>query len=472
VNHNTPWRTTRGSRIVALAQGHNDWYKIKNLAEGPAQVSIYDEIGFFGITAHDFVADLAGVEGPIDVHLNSPGGEVNDGLAIYNCLMAREGVTIYIDGIAASIASVIAMAGDTIRIAKTGQIMVHNAFTMAIGDAADLRAMADRLDENTTNIAGIYAERTGKPADHWLAVMKEEGWYRGQEAVDAGLADELTETKSKGKAATSFDMSVYHQPTANAVIARGSAVKDAASHPYHSQTETSHEPVTGIHSHNHAAFGHSDHDDGIHNHSHMHSNDAVHEHGHLSHDHGHQHDHPHVHAHEVGMESYGPHDHTHTHHDVAGGSGDDDTSQATDHDHDAWAATGTGVGQMGDHVHGHALMNTSFDASAWDGGAAMKACTTAADFNAICAGKRDGDPATREAHALPHHKHPGSPPNRAGVNNALARIGGTQGLTNKDAAEAHLKAHQRAWASESSDLSDTELFSEADAAVLANLLKG
>jgi ATP-dependent protease ClpP protease subunit len=85
MNHNTPWRTTRGNRIVALAQGHNDWYKIKNLTDGPAQLSIYDEIGFFGITAHDLISDLADVAGPIDVHLNSPGGEVNDGLAIYNC---------------------------------------------------------------------------------------------------------------------------------------------------------------------------------------------------------------------------------------------------------------------------------------------------------------------------------------------------------------------------------------------------
>jgi ATP-dependent protease ClpP protease subunit len=467
---------------VALAQGHNDWYRIRNEASGPAQLSIYDEIGFFGITAHDLISDLAGVEGPIDVHLNSPGGEVNDGLAIYNCLMARDDVTVYIDGIAASIASVIAMAGNKILIAPTAQMMVHNAFTMAIGDAEDLRAMADRLDENTTNVANIYAARTGLSAEHWLAIMKEEGWYRGKEAVDAGLADELTELRAKGKGAKNFDMTVFQGSTSvdhgrqyiNATYNKGgtlppavSTVHDAAHHHYVGSSDVSHEPMTGTHSHNHAAFGHGDADDGIHHHAHTHDNDAVHGHGHLSHTHDHEHDTPHRHAHEEGQESYGPHSHNHTHHSFdPDHDGDDDSTATGDTDHDYVLPNGEPGPK--------AVSNAAFDNSAWDGSAAMKACKTAADYNAICAGKRSGDPADRESHALPHHKHPGSPPNRAGVNNALSRLPQTQGLTNKDAAEAHLKAHARAWASESSDSADSapNEYSEADAAALLNALKG
>lgn len=243
MNGSTPWRTTRGSRLLALSQGQN-WYKIMAVADGPAQISIYDEIGFFGVSASDLMADLAGVVGPIDVHLNSPGGEVNEGLAIYNCLMARDGVTIYVDGIAASIASVIAMAGDTIRIAPSAQMMVHNPFSGMIGDADDFRAMADQLDENRDNVARIYAARAGGTPEHWKKVMKATGWYRGQEAISAGLADELTELKAKGKnsvaaSATNFDMSVYKNKVAARAILNNPIVgkKDPATKAFEQAAE-------------------------------------------------------------------------------------------------------------------------------------------------------------------------------------------------------------------------------------------
>lgn len=252
MNGNTPWRTTRGTRLMAFAE--TKWYRINNLADGPTQLYIYDEIGFSGITANDLIADMAGVAGPIDVRLNSPGGEVNDGLAIYNFLMAREGVNIYVDGIAASIASVIAMAGDKVFIAPSAQMMVHNPFSGMIGDADDFRAMADQLDENRDNIANIYAARTGKPVNHWSKVMKNTGWYRGQEAIDAGLADELTELKAKGKGgvaasamAVTFDLSAYKS---RRVAARATTVapivgkKDAATRAF--QQETKNYPADAI----------------------------------------------------------------------------------------------------------------------------------------------------------------------------------------------------------------------------------
>ena len=463
MNGNTPWRTTRGSRLLALAEGQNHWYRIRNEADGPAVISIYDEIGFFGVKASDLIAELSDISGPIDLHLNSPGGEVNEGLAIYNCLMARDDVTVYVDGIAASIASVIAMAGDRIFIAPSAQIMVHNPFAGVIGDADDFRSMADQLDENRDNISRIYAARAGGTPEHWCSVMKATGWYRGQEAIDAGLADELTELKVKGKAALAatarFDLNLLYSPGTVAAHVGTGTVKDAAAHSYVGDRDTHHEPMSGTHSHNHAAFGAEDHDDGIHHHSHTHNGDAVHGHEHSFHEHGHDGygDHPHRHAHDEGVERFGAHSHRHAHHGEP------------DHDGDTGSTGGpvmsgmnaidcqdpTVITAMQAHIDLH---NSSYDDSAWDGGAAMSAAANSASpasaLSAICAGKRSGDASTEAAHALPHHKSPGSAPNKAGVTAAIAALnggrGGVKGLTNRDAALAHLKAHARAWESEGS----------------------
>lgn len=349
-----PWREARG-RVLALASTKKEWYSIKNAVSGSrTQVHIYDDIGFMGKSAHDFIQDLDGIEGPIDLHLNSPGGEVFDGVAIYNTLLAREDVDVYVEGIAASIASVIAMAGDRVFIAPTAQFMVHNAFAMACGDATDLREMADQLDRNTANIAGIYAARTGQTTDHWLALMDKESWFTGQEAVDAGLADSVIPMKA---AASKFEMALPPKVNRMAAALMGGATKaqpgdvvespeDAAHHPYHGHFDIHHEPITGTHSHNHAEFGFGDGDDGIHAHPHTHSNDAQHGHPHMSHAHSHGSDENHRHAHDAGHEHYDTTEHTHTHHDVTGG-GDDDTHQSTDHDHDAWAATGPGMCKSG-----------------------------------------------------------------------------------------------------------------------------
>jgi ATP-dependent protease ClpP protease subunit len=189
---NTPWRTAR--KMYALHRGANDWYRIRNQIQGPTQLHIYDEIGYFGVSASDLIRDLADVQGPLEVHLNSPGGEVNDGIAIYNTLMARKDVTVMIDGIAASIASVIAMAGNPVLVARQGTMMVHDGFTMAIGSAQDMRDAAEQLDRASNNIASIYSDHTGKPVDYWRQIMKAETWFTGQEAIDAGLADRFIDS--------------------------------------------------------------------------------------------------------------------------------------------------------------------------------------------------------------------------------------------------------------------------------------
>lgn len=185
-----PFRTTR--TIANLRQGRNEWYRIQTAAKGPAQIHIFDEIGYFGVTASDFAADLAAVKGDIEVHLNTPGGDMFDGIAIYNTLKQRSDlVSIVIDSLAASAGSFIAMAADPghLFIGKSASMMIHDAFSMGIGNAQDLREFADMLDQQSDNIAGIYADRSGHPASQWREAMRAETWYVGQEAVDAGLAD-------------------------------------------------------------------------------------------------------------------------------------------------------------------------------------------------------------------------------------------------------------------------------------------
>lgn len=201
------WRSARP--LAQLRAGRNDWYRITNAADGTVQAMIYDEIGYFGVTAQDFVAELNDSDGPVDLRLNSPGGDVFDGLAIYNALKARGGVSVYIDGLAASIASVIAMAADPgqLAIAKTASMMIHDGMGMAIGSADDMRKLATVLDTESDNIAGIYAERTGRDASHWRALMRDETWFKGQQALDAGLADVLSGPGSQP--INQWDLSIF-----------------------------------------------------------------------------------------------------------------------------------------------------------------------------------------------------------------------------------------------------------------------
>jgi ATP-dependent Clp endopeptidase proteolytic subunit ClpP len=195
-----------------------DWYRITNLAETPSRVDIYDEIGggsFFepGISASTFVADIAAVKGDLEVHINSPGGNVFEALAIYNALAQRPAwVTTVVDGLAASAASFIAQAGRLRIVAPGAMVMIHDAQGLSIGNAADMRETADLLDKASDNLAGIYATHTGRPADDWRAAMQAETWYTAQEAVEAGLADRLAERPASDDAlavAAEFDLSIF-----------------------------------------------------------------------------------------------------------------------------------------------------------------------------------------------------------------------------------------------------------------------
>jgi ATP-dependent protease ClpP protease subunit len=175
------------------------WYRIKNLASGTAQINLYNEIGEYGITASDFVAALSAVNATsIEVRINSVGGEIFQGLAIFNALRAHSSpVMVYIDGIAASIASVIAMAGDRIVAMPNSQIMIHDGSALVVGDAADMREMADLLDKQSENIASIYAQRAGGSRPQWRKRMRAETWYSAEEAVKVGLADQVAKLPRK-----------------------------------------------------------------------------------------------------------------------------------------------------------------------------------------------------------------------------------------------------------------------------------
>jgi len=175
-----------------------NWYEIKAQAKSdlPIEVLIYDEIGGWGITAAQFVRDVKALgNGPINVRINSPGGSVFDGLAIYHYLSSRPDVTVTVDGIAASIASIIAMAGTKRVMPASAYLMIHNPWTGAIGDANDLREQADLLDKLGETLAGIYAKVTKKGKEAIRAMMDAETWIDGNMALSDGFMTDLTDAQ-------------------------------------------------------------------------------------------------------------------------------------------------------------------------------------------------------------------------------------------------------------------------------------
>ncbi|MEW2420447.1 head maturation protease, ClpP-related [Streptomyces nigra] len=178
------------------------WYRISNAADpDEAEVMIYDEIGgWWGTTADDLIAELKQVTAPrMRVRINSPGGSVFEGIAIANALRAHPAdVTVQVDAVAASIASVIAMAGDRIEMAPNSMLMIHDASGICMGNAADMEEMAELLDLISDNIADAYAARAGGTREQWRDRMRAETWYLPEDAVDNGLADEALKAPKAG----------------------------------------------------------------------------------------------------------------------------------------------------------------------------------------------------------------------------------------------------------------------------------
>jgi ATP-dependent Clp endopeptidase proteolytic subunit ClpP len=174
------------------------WYSIKN-KQDKAEIWIYEEIGedWFtgeGITAKSFQKDLAKITASqIDLHINSPGGVVFDGLTIYNLLKQHPAkITTYIDGLAASISSVIALAGDKVVMSENAHFMIHNPYGVAQGTAADMRKTADILDRLTDSAILAYTGKSGINEDKMRELLDVETWYSAAEALDAGFIDEIS----------------------------------------------------------------------------------------------------------------------------------------------------------------------------------------------------------------------------------------------------------------------------------------
>lgn len=380
-------RSTR--RLSNLAGQRPAWYSITNAASAgqPTQVSIYDEIGYFGVSAGDFLADLKGIAGDIEMHINSPGGDVFDGIAIFNQLKQRTGsVHVIVDGLAASAASFIAQAASPgkLEMAPHSQMMIHNGFSMAIGDAADLRQTADLLDQITTEIASIYAERSGRPVDYWLGKMAAETWYTDKAAVEDGLADNI---HGQAPAKNEWDLSVYAKggtPEPGTVV----------------NADGNHEPMSGTHSH---AVGDTD--------AYEHSHD--------------------------GDNSHDP-----------DGDGDDDSTAEGDTDHDYVEPDGSPGPKAGNVAGMFPVLAADVDSSEWDAARAWAAGAASDDpeafYRGICAGRKAGDPTTQDAWALPYKYSPSSAPNASGVRDALSRLPQVKCLTNKAGAESVLQKAMKA----------------------------
>jgi len=193
------------------------WYEIKNQSNETAEIYIYDIIGEDywgdGVSAKGFANDVKDLEvGTIDLHINSPGGQVFDGVAIYNILLNHPAqVNVSIDGMALSIASVIAMAGDTISMAENAMMMIHDPWSMAIGSAADFRKEADTLDKVKSSIITSYGRTERDDLDK---LMTEETWMSAAEAVEMGFADEVT---GRVEVANHFDLSMFIHPPKNLI---------------------------------------------------------------------------------------------------------------------------------------------------------------------------------------------------------------------------------------------------------------
>lgn len=186
---------------------------------GVATIRLYDPVdswgGPFGVSAKEFVDTLDALPDEteeIRLLINCPGGEVWEGMAIYNSLRSHKArIVTIVEGLAASAASFIAMAGDEVIMRPASEMMIHDAWIVGIGNADGLREIADRIDAETMLIAEIYAEKAGTPADMWREAMRAETWFSPSEAVEAGLVDRVESgAPSPAASANRFNLASFN----------------------------------------------------------------------------------------------------------------------------------------------------------------------------------------------------------------------------------------------------------------------
>ena len=185
---------------------------------GDIEVYLYDVIDAdWGVGARQFVDAITGATGSISLHINSPGGDVFEARTMVSALQAARArgvkVTTYVDGLAASAASYVALASDEVVMAEGALLMVHCAWALTVGNSADMISMADLLDKIDQTIAADYSKKTGKPMPEMLALMEAETWLDANEALDLGFADRIAAAPA---AATKdqWDLSAYKRAPA------------------------------------------------------------------------------------------------------------------------------------------------------------------------------------------------------------------------------------------------------------------
>ena len=209
----------------------NSWYTIRARASG-TEVLIYDEIGAYGVTAKGFLAELGALPNDvaIDLRLNSPGGSVFDAVAIYNALKRHPGeITVWIDGIAASAASYIAMAGNEVVMPENAFLMIHDPSGLAMGTAEDMRSTAEALDKVKGSLIQGYAAKSGKSDDEIAALMAAETWLDAKDALDCGFIDRIAEPV---KLAASFDVARFRNAPPEVVEAATEAEQPSTTEPH------------------------------------------------------------------------------------------------------------------------------------------------------------------------------------------------------------------------------------------------
>ena len=171
------------------------FYALEKTGNNETTIHLYDEVGAFGAGSKDFLADLGKLDGQhIHLRINSPGGSVIEGTAIYNSLRRHQGgLTVHIDALAASMASVIAMAGAPVYIADNALLMIHNPWTVSMGDSDQLRREADLLDKLKSTLVNAYKRKSGMEEEEIRAMMDAETWLDAVEAVALGFADAIEE---------------------------------------------------------------------------------------------------------------------------------------------------------------------------------------------------------------------------------------------------------------------------------------
>lgn len=190
--------TSKIARLYELSKAQKKpYFEVKNVVSGVPEVIIDGIIGWdttSGILIKE-LSEISKTSSKLNIRINSPGGNVFEALAIYNYLITSKFTerTVYIDGMAFSAASYLALAGTKVIMAPSAEMMIHNPYSVFGGTAEDFRKAADLLDKTKTKLVNIYAEKTGKTPEEISEMMDDETWMDGNEALELGFIDEVSE---------------------------------------------------------------------------------------------------------------------------------------------------------------------------------------------------------------------------------------------------------------------------------------